>query len=239
MRKKQWFGKLGVSITGGELNNSVRLALRLTLVLAAFGVLWVLLSNDLLSELAPGKAELSRYYIYVEWFYVLVTALLVYFLVKRLLDRQAVIEDELRLSEARLRLFIEHAPVALAMLDREMRYMAVSQQWMTTYELIGTDIIGKSFGEASSRIPGCWELLLRRGLDGEALQAVEDCMEKQDGSLLWLRCGIRPWYAGDSSVGGIVIFSEDISRRKQAEEAVAKAKRNTACCLKIHAMRCW
>lgn len=207
------------------MSNSARSALRLALVLAAFGVLWVSLSNDFMSEFAPGKAELSRYHTYVEWFYVLVTALLVYFLVKRVLDRQTVIEDELRSSEARLKLFIEHAPVALAMLDREMRYLAVSRHWMAVYGLVEKDIIGKSFGKVSSRIPDRWGLLLRRGLDGEVLQAVEDYIEHPDNSLLWLRCGIRPWYAGDGSVGGIVIFSEDISRRKQAEKALSESEK--------------
>ena len=42
---------------------------------------------------------------------------------QRVADRTA----ELAESEGRLRLFIEHAPAALAMLDREMRYMSVEQ----------------------------------------------------------------------------------------------------------------
>lgn len=226
MRKKQWFDKFGMPfLQDRKLGNPARLALRLALVLAAFGLLWVSLSNEFLSELAPGKEELARYYTYVEWFYVLVTVLLVYFLVKRMLDRQAAIENELRSSEVQLRLFIEHAPVALAMLDREMRYLSVSQLWIATYDLAGKDIIGKSFDEVSSRIPDSWKLLLSRGLDGEVLQVVEDCMKKRDGSLLWLRCGIRPWYAGDGRVGGIVVFSEDVSRRKLAEEAMSESEK--------------
>lgn len=120
-------------------------------------------------------------------------------------------------SEARLRLFIEHAPVALAMFDRQMHYLAVSRRWMTDYQLDGRDILGQSHYDVFPEITERWKEMHRRCLAGEVVQADEDCFERANGSVLWLRWELRPWYAAGGGVGGIVIFTEDISRRKQAE----------------------
>lgn len=51
---------------------------------------------------------------------------------------------ELEYSRNILRLFIDHSPVALAMFDREMRYIDVSPRWIQDYGLTREDIIGKS-----------------------------------------------------------------------------------------------
>ena len=56
-------------------------------------------------------------------------------------------------------------------------------------------------------------------LAGETLRAEEDRWDREGGPT-WLRWEIRPWQNLDGVPGGIVIFSEDITRRKNAEEAL-------------------
>src|SRR5690349_12782780 len=41
-------------------------------------------------------------------------------------------------NEAALRIFVEQAPAAIAMLDVEMKYLLVSQRWLTDYQLTET-----------------------------------------------------------------------------------------------------
>ena len=67
------------------------------------------------------------------------------------------IEQTLSEREAQLHLFIDHAPAALAMFDREMRYLAASQRWKDDYALGAENIIGRSHYEIFSNIPDRWK----------------------------------------------------------------------------------
>ena len=132
-------------------------------------------------------------------------------------------EADLRQSEELLQLFIRHAPAALAMFDRDMRYIAASRRWKESYSLGELDITGRSHYEVFPDIPPRWVVAHRRGLGGETLKNEEDPFERDDGSVTWLRWEIRPWLTGRGDIGGIIIFSEDITARKQAEARLEQA----------------
>jgi diguanylate cyclase (GGDEF)-like protein/PAS domain S-box-containing protein len=127
------------------------------------------------------------------------------------------VEADLRQNEELLELFIQHAPAALAMFDRDMRYIAVSRRWIDNFNLKGREIIGRSHYDIFPDIPPRWVRVHRRGLGGETLKTEEDPFERTDGSTQWLRWEVRPWLTGTGAIGGIVIFTEDITARKQSE----------------------
>ncbi len=129
----------------------------------------------------------------------------------------------MRESRELLQLFIEHAPAAIAMFDREMRYLAASRRWLEIYSLVGKEVFGHSHYEVFPEIPERWKEAHRRGLAGERLRAEEDSFERSNGSMCWLRWELVPWRTGDGTIGGIVLFTEDITAFKASENRLQLA----------------
>ena len=131
-------------------------------------------------------------------------------------------ELALKEREATLRLFIEQAPASLAMFDRKMRYLQVSRRWLNDYGLGDVNILGKSHYEIFPEIPDNWKEAHQQGLKGEILRSEADLFLRADGSQQWIRWEIRPWVDAEDRVGGIVIFTEDITAIKKAEDALRR-----------------
>jgi len=131
-------------------------------------------------------------------------------------------ENALRESKERMQLFIDHAPAALAMFDREMRYVSVSRRWRDDYRLGDRELAGVSHYEIFPEVSEEWKQYHRRGLSGEVLRAEADRFARIDGSVQWLKWEIRPWSDATGAVGGIVIFAEEITKQHQAEEALKR-----------------
>lgn len=125
--------------------------------------------------------------------------------------------EQALLNDERFRLFMAHAPSAIAMFDRDMRYLAASRRWLEDYRLDRRDIIGLSHYEVFPDIPERWREIHRRCLAGEVLRTDDDIFVRADGKIDWVKWEMCPWYANDGSVGGAILFTEVITARKDAE----------------------
>jgi len=145
---------------------------------------------------------------------------------QRLRRRLAQLEGRSVFPEAEetLRLLVEHTPAAVAMFDTDMRYVLASRRWIADYGLDDADIIGKSHYDIFPEIPERWRNIHRRCLAGESMRVEEDSFIRTDGSTDWVRWEIIPWHEADGSVGGIIMFTEVITRRKRAELARRRAE---------------
>ncbi len=121
------------------------------------------------------------------------------------------------MTEAQLRLLVEQMPVAVAMFDCNLRYVAVSSRWLSDFRINGP-VLGRSHYDVFPKIPERWKEVHCRALTGEVISECEDRIERADRSVLWLRWEVRPWRDADGVIGGIIIYSEDITARKLADQ---------------------
>ncbi len=207
-------------------------ALRVSLAYLVVAGLWILLSDHVSLRLFADLASYRTAQTIKGIIFVTSTTGLIYLLIwwearkKRDAEQaRAELTEALRESREQLQIFIDHAPVALAMFDSQMRYLSVSRRWMEDYRLGDKAIIGLCHYEVFPEIPERWKAVHRRALSGETLRSEEDAFVRADGSVQWLRWVVLPWRLGKGGVEGIIVFSEDITARKSAETRLTESER--------------
>jgi len=148
-------------------------------------------------------------------------------------------EDALARSEQQLRLFVQHAPAAIAMFDRDMRYLVVSQRHLQDNHLGEQNLIGRSHYEVIPDLPERWKQVHQRCLNGAVEKNDEDSFLHPDGTEDWVHWEIRPWYTGSGAVGGIILFSELLTEKKKAEKALQRESEFRHVSLESAALGAW
>ena len=123
-------------------------------------------------------------------------------------------------SEEKLRLFIRYTPSAVAMFDRDMRYITYSRRWLADYKLGEQELAGRSHYEVFPDLPGHWRRIYQRCIEGLIAKNDGEKLLRSDGSADWVRWEVHPWRTGEGGIGGIIIFSEVITERKVAEAKI-------------------
>lgn len=143
---------------------------------------------------------------------------------EQLTAEQTKVVQSLRESESVLRMFIEHSPAAIAMLDNEMRYLMVSNRWMQEYKLGDQNIIGRSHYEVFPDLPKQWYDVHKRVLAGASESKDDDPYPRADGGMDWLSWAAIPWRKADGSIGGLLFFTQVVTRYMQAELSLRESE---------------
>ena len=126
----------------------------------------------------------------------------------------------LELSKKQLQTFISNAPVAVAMVDDKMNYIATSDKWYKDYNLKQKNIVGQNHYDIFPEIKKNKQWLddHKRALSGEELSSDRDKFVRDDGSIQWISWKILPWYDEPGEVGGLIMYTADITNEIKYQE---------------------
>lgn len=127
-------------------------------------------------------------------------------------------------SELLLSLFVQHMPAAVAMVDADDRYVMVSSRWITDFDLRGEELTGASHFDYFEDPDGHWQRVLKTVKEERVEQGDEARLVRTTGQRFWVRWEVRPWYRSNGERGGSIVFLEDKTARKEAEEALQVSK---------------
>jgi PAS domain S-box-containing protein len=127
-------------------------------------------------------------------------------------------ENKTKQWHSLLQYIIRHDPNSIAVLDNELRYVFVSDGFIRDYRLEEQDITSKRHYEIFPEIPEKWREVHRRALQGEVLSNDDDYFVRPDGTVEYTRWECRPWHTYQGKIGGIILYTEVITQRKEIEK---------------------
>lgn len=131
-------------------------------------------------------------------------------------------KEALSHSHDLMKYIIEHNQSAVAVHDKNLNYVYVSQRYLDDYGVKEKDVIGKHHYDVFPDIPEKWRKVHQKALRGIVSRADEDKFYREDGTLDWTRWECRPWYEANGSIGGMIVYTEVINEQKRKEEEIKK-----------------
>lgn len=138
----------------------------------------------------------------------------------------------LQAQEQQLKQVVEHIPVATCMFDTQLNALYSSLMWNELFRLSVPQNQGKHFLDLIPEYREYWEKAFKDCMKGK----IRHCSEKRmmiHGREYWLRWEAHPWADAapssanasrqERSVGGAIVFLEDITSHKWSQEALQRS----------------
>jgi PAS domain S-box-containing protein len=183
-------------------------ALRIAGIYLLVGVLWILFSDRTAAQITSDPALLTQISIYKGWGFIVITALILYLLIRE----QGKV---LHLSEQRMSNLIDALPVLISYVDAGQRYKFTNQaykEWFG-YDAVGRDV-ADVVGEAAYQKIGHH---ITAVLKGETVE-YESWLNFENAGTRFVSAAYVPDRDLNGNVQGFFSLVQDISERKREEE---------------------
>ncbi len=183
---------------------------------------WILLSDKLLQLFVRDAAQLTRLEIAKGWLFVLISALLLYFLVRHHLQVIQRREVLLRVSEERFRSIFENAAAGVVILSTEKQILDSNAAFQHLLGFGAAELVGKNLRDLTHPADrDRSERGFRSLLEGQS-QAFSDEGRylARDGRTIWGHTSLACILGREKEAPYCIGLVQDVSDRKRAEEAL-------------------
>ena len=191
-------------------------ALKISLIYALIGGLWILLSDQAVSILFTDPAQFSIVQTYKGWFYVIVTAFILFILIKN--EKNA-----LNIAEQNFSDLFESATEGIFRSSSEGHFINVNAAMAKIYGYKSPEEMIEKISDISSQIHlstdsrnQFTEILKKNGV----VEKFEARNIKKDGSIIWTSTNARVVKDKNENVLYYEGFITDITKQKNAESAL-------------------
>jgi diguanylate cyclase (GGDEF)-like protein/PAS domain S-box-containing protein len=208
-------------------------AKQIILFYAAFSSLWILVSDSIVSWLFIDPKVISNISIAKGWFFVAVTSLLLYGLIRRMqAHAQKISENELTAlreradSEQRIRALYRAIPDLVWFKDTEGAYLSCNSRFEQFFGATEKDIVGKTdYDFVAKDLADTFRNHDQVAMDGGGPSSNEEWVTfASDGHRELLETTKTPVFNTRGQVIGVLGIGRDISQRKRNEIALMESE---------------
>ena len=206
---------------------------RVVIIYAVFSTLWILFSDMAVGMLFHNPELITLLSTLKGWLFVLVTSLLLYLLVSRLVDevslhhaREKAALEESKRTSLLLEAIVESSGDAIFAKDREGRYLLFNREAARVTGQPTEQVVGKD--DRALFPPEQAELVRgndRRVMAENRIITYEEDLRMVDGERVYLATK-GPLYDASGTVVGMFGISRDITERKRTENALREREAN-------------
>lgn len=120
-------------------------------------------------------------------------------------------------GEAQIKNLLMSLPISLAVLDRDSKYLAMSDSWRNNFVFNTANPIGKYVWDCHENYQQFWIDRIRLAQSGERLRKDEELIKGPDGSDVWITWQLEPWRNFQGQHSGIVVICDNITLKKEAD----------------------